>query len=116
MGTETLDYEKALAELGHDTEIYAEVVTMFLQDTPDILAKMLQALSAGDVATLGRLAHSLKSSARTVGGMRLGAQAQKLEQQCAEGLPAVEREILAVLSSEYSSLKEELAERGFAAA
>ena len=60
-----------------------KIARQFLQETPLLLAAMRTALQTGDAVTLGRGAHSLKSTSWYVRGDRLRAVAAELE-TCAD--------------------------------
>lgn len=58
---------------------YVRLLAVFLEDAPRSLNSMQQALSAGDLASLQRLAHRMKGSAATLGLPELQASLQALE-------------------------------------
>ena len=68
----------ALQELsmaGSD-DFLREIITLYLQDTPLLLAQLEQALAAGDGLTVSRLAHSIKGSSSNFGATQLAQLAQ----------------------------------------
>jgi len=70
------------------------VLGRYLEQTPAQLAQMRTAASAGDVAMLGRIAHSLKSASATVGASALAAQCRAIEAEVrAGGTPDWEAEV-----------------------
>ena len=58
-----------------------------MNESPLLLAQLQQAAGAGDRTSLGRAAHTLKSSARDFGASKLSASCEVLEKQCREGMP-----------------------------
>ena len=72
---------ETLRELGGDEEpeLFEELVTMFLDDTPGRLEALLQALEEGDAHALERTAHGLKSSCGNLGARRLAALCFEIE-------------------------------------
>ena len=56
-----------------------ELIDAFLDDGPGMIANMRAALSAEDVESFRRNAHSLKSNANTFGATELGGLAKELE-------------------------------------
>lgn len=72
--------EQLLRNCGGDAELAAQVATVFLADTPKQLAKLDEALAARDAKTAERVAHTIKSSAATVGGAELRESAWQCEQ------------------------------------
>jgi HPt (histidine-containing phosphotransfer) domain-containing protein len=89
-----LDAQQALERIGDDREIYEAVAGAFLSDTPLLLASLQQALEQGDRNVATRMAHSLKSSAWTVGAMKLGASAAALEALLMDTAVAVSQPVL----------------------
>ncbi len=75
----TLDVDSALEDLDGDLELYAELLEVFLDDTPGIVREMKTGLSTNEKKLVERSAHSLKSSSRLVGGLRLSSMAAELE-------------------------------------
>ena len=59
---------------------------LFLEDTPQRLAKMKTAFDQGDAATIKSVAHTLKGSASNLGARRLAAQCAEVERQCGLGI------------------------------
>jgi HPt (histidine-containing phosphotransfer) domain-containing protein len=51
----------------------AELIDLFLQDTPPRIGKVLDAFKAGDVPALERAAHSLKGSSSNLGANQLAS-------------------------------------------
>ena len=75
---------------GDNDEFLAEIVSIFLADTPERIAELEQSLTAGDIPKFARAAHSIKGSSANLGAMALRAVAEKLEHQSRkEGLNTV---------------------------
>jgi CheY-like chemotaxis protein/HPt (histidine-containing phosphotransfer) domain-containing protein len=68
------------ADLGDDPTIIVELIDLFLQDTPMLLAELRQALAAGKVDVVQRTAHTLKSTSASLGAQPLAACCYKLEE------------------------------------
>jgi HPt (histidine-containing phosphotransfer) domain-containing protein len=66
-------------------DFVVELVGTFLEEAPQMLADLREALAAGEAERFRRAAHSLKANASTFGALALGAQARELE---LGGLPA----------------------------
>jgi HPt (histidine-containing phosphotransfer) domain-containing protein len=56
-----------------------ELIEVFLDDAPNIIDQMQAAITARDVESFRRNAHSLKSNANTFGATELGVLAKELE-------------------------------------
>ncbi len=74
-----LDVALALENLDDDIELYAELVDVFLEDTPDIVETIRAGLGSGDPKPVERGAHSLKSTSLLIGGVRLSGVSARLE-------------------------------------
>lgn len=79
--TETLD---SLKEAIGDA--INHIVTVYLDDVPACIQNMREALSKKEYETVGRLAHSLKSSSANLGAMQTSAVAAELEKAMKEGM------------------------------
>jgi HPt (histidine-containing phosphotransfer) domain-containing protein len=91
----------ALIELvGDDPEALAEIADAFLEEAPQRLAELRQGIETGDVALVGRAAHTLKANARTFGAGRLAELSEEIETAARGG-------DLAPASARVDSLDEE---------
>ncbi|MBI4583568.1 MAG: Hpt domain-containing protein [Planctomycetes bacterium] len=89
MAAESLDLKvflslRSLQEEG-EPDILEEVIQTFLEDTPQRLAALREALADHDWTLLGKAAHTLKGSSRNLGAKRLGDLCLKLEEKAAGG-------------------------------
>ena len=79
--------------------VIVDLIDTFLMDSAKQVEVMRQPLAAGDIRTLHRAAHSMKSSSATFGAMQLSRLCFDLEQSaradCANGLCASEVELIA---------------------
>jgi PAS domain S-box-containing protein len=62
-----------------------QLIAVFAEETEERLALLAAARAAGDTATLGRLAHALKSAAATFGAAALARRAGLIEEACRAG-------------------------------
>ena len=70
---------------GDGDQLLRRVVRRYLDDCPRLIAMMRKAATSGDTDSLGRAAHSLKSSSATVGATALAAQCRLIETAVREG-------------------------------
>ncbi len=72
---------EGLRELGGDDDpgLLMELVEMFLDDAPNRLKEMEQSMAVGDLDTMRRAAHTLKSSAANMGSVLLSQICSKME-------------------------------------
>ncbi len=72
---------EGLRELGgeDDPGLLMELVEMFLDDAPNRLKEMEESMATGDLETMRRAAHTLKSSAANMGSILLSQICSKME-------------------------------------
>jgi histidine phosphotransfer protein HptB len=109
------DAIRALQDIiGGDRADLLDLISSFLDEAPQILDSMRAAGRSGDVATVRRAAHSLKSNARDFGAAALSAKCASLEsdlagQESFQDLSARVEEILALWQPAKAALEAELA-------
>jgi CheY-like chemotaxis protein/HPt (histidine-containing phosphotransfer) domain-containing protein len=86
----------------------AEIIDLFLRDTPSRLDEARQAAEKRDAAKVQAAAHTLKGSANNLGARRLGAAAGRLENQAATGRWDLIVELLESSAAELRALIPEL--------
>jgi HPt (histidine-containing phosphotransfer) domain-containing protein len=93
--------------------LVAELIDIYLADTPARLVVLRQAFDAGDPAAIAREAHALKSSCGQLGATGMYQCCRQLEHLGREGSLAGVRELLARLDREFPQVTAALAvERG----
>ncbi len=96
---------------GEECGLALELMTIFLNDTPQKLAALRQALADADAETLCRIAHTLKSSSAQLGALRFSALCRNLEMTGREaGLTGADG-ALAEVEAEYTRLQAALQEK-----
>ena len=85
--TEFLDWDANTLTtiVGDDRNLHARLLNMFLVNAQEQRNSLEQAIASGDTEAVGNIAHSLKSSARTIGALRLGEFCQAIEKAGKEG-------------------------------
>ncbi len=78
--TQVFDYERSLARVGGDPTLFAEIVLLFLEDSPGLLESAVQAQRQNDLPTLERAAHSVKGLAANFDAAELISAAAMVEQ------------------------------------
>lgn len=81
----TLDLALARENFGSDESLLCEIATVFIEDVPLLVAQFEQACEQHDLATMRRMAHSLKGLCATFGAEPARTYAQRIEQDCASG-------------------------------
>lgn len=97
--------------VGNDAEsktLYDEISRLFLIHSPQVLSRLKSALERQDRRALSREAHSLKSSAATLGATTLSRSCAELEKEGAGELPAKALEAM-LKSIEFQYLEVERA-------
>lgn len=106
-----VDWKKAVAQVGGDEAVIAELAGLFLAECPGLETGIREAVKTGNAADLRRHAHTLKGSA---GVFQAGATvdaARRLEKMGREGDLVGAEEVLEALAHELDRLKPVLAER-----
>jgi len=78
-----------------------EMFEVLERHVPSSLAGLRRALAEGDAASLRRISHKLKSSARSLGLPRLSESCGDLERRAAEGCLASGEDRLAAIEEDY---------------
>ena len=89
-------------------DFMVELVDTYLQDSPEMLAQMHQALDAQDAESFRRAAHSLKSNSANFGAMQLSALARELEMMGRENRLGQAGETLVKADKEYAQVEQAL--------
>ena len=90
------------------------VLEMFVDSAGKLLASFAEAADTGDAPTMQRAAHTLKSSAATVGALALAEQARQIEMHLRSG-EAPADDWLDLLNGAYDSFRQALASHRAAA-
>jgi len=106
---EPLDWGAALDRAGGNTELLKEMVALFLEQLPELLATLREAVTAEDASTLERVAHKLKGSLGNFDARPAYEAAEKLENLV--GISPLQNTgpALAVLEKEIERLKRAMA-------
>jgi HPt (histidine-containing phosphotransfer) domain-containing protein len=103
-----LDESVALSRVGGDVELLREVIGLFLDDYPQSLDMIRDAVARGDQSSLERHAHSLKGSVSTFGAQEAFDAAMALEKQGRAGDLAEAQDGLHRLEHALATLRPEL--------
>ncbi len=106
---EVLDRAALLEHMEGDPELLAEMVTLFLQDCPRLLAALREALARGDAGALRLAAHTLKGTVSNFAAPAATAAALRLERMGREGDLSQAEEGCAAVETEIERLKPLLA-------
>jgi signal transduction histidine kinase/CheY-like chemotaxis protein/HPt (histidine-containing phosphotransfer) domain-containing protein len=107
--TEIFNSEGALAMLDGDTELFTELVKLFMNESVELQDQIHDAIEQRDAKRLERAAHSLKGSAAAFCGESTRAVAQKLEAVGASGNLDQAGDLFVELQDELVRLKDALA-------
>ncbi len=100
---------ESLRELDEgEGDILRETIEVFLSTTPARIDGLDTALAAGDLETVERLAHTLKSSSGMVGGQRMTKVCKRLEHLTREGALTEAPGLIARIGQHYADLRSEL--------
>jgi len=108
-GALCLDWQGALKRLEGDKQLLHELAEMFLQQYPELMTAIEQALAKEDTSELRRAAHTLKSSAKVVGADATADAALVLENLSRDNDLASAGAAIACLKEKIAELKPALA-------
>lgn|GEM_PF-1384991 len=74
------DYDRSLARLGGDPRLFAEIVVLFLEDSPKLLEAARESIRQSNLPELERAAHSLKGLSVNFDAGELASAAAAVEQ------------------------------------
>lgn len=86
MYTEELDIDHGMeySAMG-DLDFYLETLEIYIEETTNDEKTMADCLNTGDIQNYTVLVHGLKSNSRTIGALKLGDFAEKMEMKGKEG-------------------------------
>jgi len=88
--------------------LFEELIDLFFEDVPAQLSSMRSALDAGDVKTLTRAAHTLKSSSANLGASRLSGICFELEKLGRSGSLEGAESLIASTGEAFGQVREVL--------
>ena len=104
LDTAALDELRACDE-GGDQSLVAELIDIYLSDTPGRLAALRVSFDSGNPAAMSREAHALKSSCGQLGATTMYECCRQLEQLGRAGSLAGAGEFVARLEAEFPRVK-----------
>ena len=107
---EKLDRDSMLQRLDGNQELLVELVQLFQEEAPQLIAAMRSALLQGDFQELKRAAHSMKGAAGNFSAQETASAASRLKTDAKNGNAESAKASLAVLEAVVQSLIEELVE------
>ncbi|BDT59758.1 hypothetical protein MasN3_32520 [Massilia varians] len=108
-GAGAVDFDALARGVGGERDRMRKYAFLFLASARDALADIDAALATGDMATVGALAHRLKSSARAVGAGPFASLCEEIESQAAR--PAQARALAARLRAQLARVEREIGAR-----
>jgi HPt (histidine-containing phosphotransfer) domain-containing protein len=105
----TLDFEAALARLGGDRELFAEMAGFLFEDLPKLFEDLRAAIADGNPTAVRSKAHALKGLVAGCGGVRATNIAQSLEDAGHSGDLSQTNPLLDSLHRELDRLTQALA-------
>ena len=87
-----------------DPAALVELLDAYLQDSPQLIEQMHAGVAAGDIESVRRAAHSLKSNSASLGANRLANVTRELEMIAKSGTLDGAAPKLAAVEAEYAQL------------
>ncbi len=108
--TEVFDSGGALNRAGHDPELLAELIEIFLEDCPRRMAEIQEAIGLSDAQGLERSAHKLKGAAAVFDARNVVELAEQLETLGRQADIRSAQEVLSTLDCQIDELTRALQE------
>jgi CheY-like chemotaxis protein len=105
---DAVNLDEILDRLGGSVELLHSIVSLFAEDSPGQLARIQEAIKAGDAVALTVAAHTLKGSLLALSADRASAAAFELERMGRESRLRGAAERFAILESEVAAVGSEL--------
>lgn len=96
-----------LRELGGD-DLLQELAVLFLEDAPPRIEGLRENLATNNAEELGKVAHSLKSSAANIGAMALSEICRRLEESGRQGDLGGAEELVDQACASWEAVRAEL--------
>ena len=90
-------------------DFVGELITLWLKETPPKIAEIEAGLVTEDFRRVGKAAHHLKSSSRTLGAEVFGLICQELEELAQSSPAQIDSSIFGRLKNEFASVQKEFA-------
>jgi HPt (histidine-containing phosphotransfer) domain-containing protein len=104
-----LDLDSALARLGYDRELFADMSNYLAEDSPKLINDLRAAIAAQNATAVRMAAHALKGLIAGCGGVRAMNVAQQLEDAGHSGDLSQANFLASTLDSELAQLRAALA-------
>jgi len=106
---EVMNRASLLANVGHDADLQADIVKLFLEDSPKTLEEIRDALARRDALAVSRAAHRLKGELGILAARGASEAALRLETTGREGDLTAAAEAFSTLEREIERLEPQLA-------
>ncbi|HVX14538.1 MAG TPA: response regulator [Pirellulales bacterium] len=108
LGGPVIDWERTLDQAANDRELVLEMIGVYFDELPNLLARIAQGIEANDGPELRRAAHTLKGALHHLAAERAATAAAELETKGSSGRAVDGRGAYQTLCSELSLLEPEL--------
>ena len=100
------DLAASVERLGGDRELYIEIVNLYLEDAPTQFRILKDSVQDGDLHSIERQAHSLRSASANVGARRVEEVAAAIELAANRGEINRIRELVLGFEDEFSAFEQ----------
>ena len=94
--------------VGHDAVLHARMLELFVRDAQSQIDAIEHAAGAGELVLVAGAAHTLKTSARMVGALRMGHLCEDIETAADAGNAALFRSLVSGLADSYQRTQEHI--------
>jgi len=105
VNTDTLNRLRDLRVHGQPDPV-AEIIDLFLQQTPDLLRSLKQAFGEKDLESVGTTAHMLKGSCANLGAEQMAEWSRELESMARQGRLSSSEKLPVQLEHEFAAVRQ----------
>lgn len=100
-----VDKPACLERLGGDDELYQEILSLYIEDAPNLIKELKKEICQDSLSVAERHAHSLKSASANVGAERLRATALEMELNANKGIREELKPLLDFFEQQFEIFK-----------
>lgn len=108
MGQPVFDSDDFLRRIDGDAELLSEVLGIFLEDTPNLMAELVSGIKSKNAMAVERAAHTLKGAAANISASRLQLLCQRLQMLVRKDADADLTPLIALFEKNFRDLDQTL--------
>jgi len=107
-GLPVFDYDDFMERMDGDIDLLKEVIEIFLEDSPNLMAALRSAILVRDAEAMEKAAHTLKGAAANISAKRLQQFSQAMQELIKKGRDSQLERFFSDMETQYEVLDREL--------